>query len=318
MNGPARAGLTALGWTVVAGGAGTLLAQLFEQPNRAVAAIQAMTPWALLPLTVVACAAAWTDRDRLGFVAALVGLGVVALALPLALTGPGPGPAGDERLTVMSVNVLYSNERIDEVADEVERLAPDVVAFAEVTGDVLTMLRDHPFAERYSHRIEAPADLASGLVLWSRHPVERLELLAGLRRAIVATVDGPIGPTRLVTMHPPPPVFDPAVWRTQIELLPDLAEASDLPTIVLGDFNATWFHPAFRRSVHEAGLRDAATADGRGFAMTWPTDTFLPPLVALDHVLVDDRISVIDTVAPSIPGSDHRAVVATVARSSSG
>ena len=42
---------------------------------------------------------------------------------------------------------------------------------------------------------------------------------------------------------------------------------------------------------------------------TWPTDGRLPPLLPIDHVLVDKRCPV-DTFATfDVPGGDHKAVL---------
>ena len=40
----------------------------------------------------------------------------------------------------------------------------------------------------------------------------------------------------------------------------------------------------------------------------------MPSLVQIDHVLVGPRMAAIDVHTVDLPGSDHRAVVATVAR----
>ncbi|HEX2300957.1 MAG TPA: endonuclease/exonuclease/phosphatase family protein, partial [Pseudonocardiaceae bacterium] len=74
-------------------------------------------------------------------------------------------------------------------------------------------------------------------------------------------------------------------------------------------FNATLDHQPLR-ALLSTGYRDAADVLGRGLRATWPTDTALAPVAAIDHVLVEPTclIRSFDTVA--VPGTDHRAVVA--------
>ena len=316
----------AIGWTVVAGAVGTLLLQVVGTPNRPVSVLQALTPWWLLPTAVVAVAAVFAEHHRLAATSALTGIGLVVLALPLVLAGGGPGPSGPERLVVMASNVLYSNERIADLAAAIGEIDPDVVALSEVTPAIAEQLRRQPLADVYPHRIEDTAELASGLLVWSKYPLTEARGVTALRRSIDTAVESPIGTIRVVLVHPPPPVFNHDVWSDEIRALPDVTEASTLPTVmptvmptvVLGDFNASWFHPPFRRAVDRAGLRDALAASGRGLTMTWPTDTFLPAFVTLDHVLVDDRLAVVDADLVEPPGSDHAAVVATLAEAASG
>lgn len=298
-----------LGWCVVVAGSITIVVQFVGTPTRSISVVQALTPWILLPIVAVAIGAACSGRTTLGLATAVVGVAMCVIGLPLVLTGRGPEPAGDARLTVMTANVLYTNGRIGEVADAIERADPDILAINEITPEIERVLRSHPVAARYPHRRDEPADLAAGLSIWSKHPLGTTDDIAELRRGIDTTADTPAGRIRIVAVHPPPPVSDLATWSDELDALPIITSRSDLPTVVLGDFNASWFHPPFRQRVSAAGLRDAAAADGRGLSMTWPTDRWVPAFVTLDHVLVDDRWAVIDTTTVPLPGSDHAGVL---------
>ncbi|WP_369370656.1 hypothetical protein AB1046_17945 [Promicromonospora sp. Populi] len=46
--------------------------------------------------------------------------------------------------------------------------------------------------------------------------------------------------------------------------------------------------------------------------MTWPERSRVPALFALDHVVVERDMAVSDVVAMQVPGTDHRALLATV------
>jgi endonuclease/exonuclease/phosphatase family metal-dependent hydrolase len=80
--------------------------------------------------------------------------------------------------------------------------------------------------------------------------------------------------------------------------------------VVAGDFNATLDHAAFR-DVLRLGYADAARQAGRALVPTWG----LPGravLLALDHVLVDRGCAVLACSVHAIPGTDHRAVYASI------
>lgn len=313
---PARL-LLAAGWVIVGGAAIAVATQPLGTPTSSIAALQALTPWALPPVVGTAVAATWRRHHRLGFAAALVGFAYLALTAPLAFPARGPAVAeGSSTIDVVAANVLYSNDRTTEVGDVVLGSDADVLALAEVTPRILSALENHAFAGRYPYRVERVGPLARGLVIWSRLPIDdnvAPGVAAGVaQRTLEATVATPDGPIRLVLVHPPPPVFNHELWATEIAALPAIVEHSETPTVILGDFNATIFHPPYRSAVSQAGLVDALPASGSSLAMTWPTDEWMPPFVAIDHVLVERSLAVGDAGTFEVPGADHRAVWATV------
>jgi endonuclease/exonuclease/phosphatase (EEP) superfamily protein YafD len=80
--------------------------------------------------------------------------------------------------------------------------------------------------------------------------------------------------------------------------------------IVAGDFNST---PDMRqfRDLLSNGYRDAVDQTGGGFAPTFSSDAWHPPLIVIDHVLTRQAAAAsIRTVY--IRGSDHRALLATI------
>jgi endonuclease/exonuclease/phosphatase family metal-dependent hydrolase len=82
---------------------------------------------------------------------------------------------------------------------------------------------------------------------------------------------------------------------------------------MVGDFNATWGNRGFR-AILDTGMTDAAAARGQAFDMTWSQNFFvLPPIVRFDHVLTNSSLAVTTITTLDGPGSDHRALEATVA-----
>ncbi|MDW3216612.1 MAG: endonuclease/exonuclease/phosphatase family protein [Ilumatobacteraceae bacterium] len=306
------------GWTIAVGAALVLLTQPFGTPTATIAALQSLSPWALPPVVTVALIAMFRRRHRLGFVASLVGFGYLVLTAPVAFPAQGPEVSSDAAtFTVLASNVLYSNDRIDRAGDVLLGDA-DIVGLAEITPEQLAILRAHPLAERYAYRLERAGRGARGLMIWSRFPIVEADTGADLDRSLAADVATPDGPVRVVLVHPPPPVFNRPVWQQELDAVPVAVGRSEFPTIVMGDFNANVFHPPFREALDEAGLIDAVPAAGHPLAMTWPTDIWLPPFVALDHILLDGRLAVDHAGVIAVPGADHRAVWATVGFAGSG
>ncbi len=71
------------------------------------------------------------------------------------------------------------------------------------------------------------------------------------------------------------------------------------------------------RELEGRGYVDAATSADAGWQPTWPADgqvrvggVAVPPLLALDHVLINEVLHVVSTEAVAIEGTDHRALVA--------
>jgi endonuclease/exonuclease/phosphatase (EEP) superfamily protein YafD len=99
-----------------------------------------------------------------------------------------------------------------------------------------------------------------------------------------------------------------ATTKTALIEFADQAGAGSV--IVGGDFNST---PDMRqfRDLLTNGYHDAVKQTGAGFSPTFPSNKFFPPIITIDHVLARNAAaSSIRSV--TIPGSDHRALLATI------
>ncbi len=118
---------------------------------------------------------------------------------------------------------------------------------------------------------------------------------------------------RLVAVHTYFPAGDPQRWTGDMTALRDEASAAGSDLVVLGDFNATLDH-APMRSLLAAGLVDTHAELGRGWAPTWPVSgSPLPPLIQIDHVLHGRGLAGVSASEHTLPGTDHRAVIAELA-----
>lgn len=235
---------------------------------------------------------------------------LVAAIAPRAF--PDPRPAGVGRqVRVMSSNFLVGKADAQAVVDAVRRNGVDVLAMQELTPQMVGDLERAGLDAVLPHRVFLDEPGGSGSGIASRHPLERRDLTgpSTLRQA-AALVDLPGADVEVVSVHPMPPVVTegPQAWQRDMAGLP--GRDLDGPVRVLaGDFNATLDHVGLRRLL-ASGYVDAADQVGAGLTPTWPSDELWPPLVQIDHVLVDNRCPVDGFEVIDIPGTDHRAVLA--------
>jgi len=255
----------------------------------------------------------WRRTFEMTTVACAIGLGLLVLATPLVTGASTPDVPDDAaRIRVASVNLLYGNDRAAEVTADLRSSSPDVIVFVEYTPEHQAALQASALAADYPHRIERPLPRAGGIAVWSRTPVGAGETLDTDLLSIDAQLDTPDGPVRIVAVHVPTPVFDFDAWRDDLALIESIGRSTDVPTAVVGDLNASYWHPAFR-DLLDAGFVDAHIATGDGFSTSWPANRPFPPFVQLDHVLTIDGLVPLDVTDIDIPGSDHRGLVATLA-----
>ena len=252
--------------------------------------------------------------------------GAVLVALHLSDVVPllRRPPAGTGRpVRVMALNTLYTEAIGAAVSAQVQAFQPDVVVLTEVTETLLRDLQllDHPYSTVHAHH------LARGSAIYARWPMREsgLRYVAGtpMSQAVLElpAVDGfPAGELHLRQVHTSAPIGSRHTghWVAQLAELRAEIQASPVPAVTTGDFNAARGNRQFAALL--GGRRKVVDAlDGRGLAPTWPTGKRYPALLRLDHVLVGHEIGVVAArVLPDV-GSDHLAVlVDLVVRSSSG
>ena len=239
-------------------------------------------------------------------------IALVVTCLPVRRSsGQRSAPDGAQRLRLFHGNLLYYNGRTAELGRVVHRLDADVLAFTEYTPTHAGGLYVSPLGQAFPYRIEHPEAKAGGSALWSRFPLTEISPPPAMYQSTAARVDAAGGLTVYV-VHPPNPLDHLHHWRDELHGLAGLYDAHDPPAIVIGDLNATYWHPPFRR-IQTAGWRDAHQVTGKGFSGSWPADrAWLPPILRIDHALVDDSLVVADVTDVVLPGSDHRGFVVTV------
>ncbi|MER7501838.1 endonuclease/exonuclease/phosphatase family protein [Nonomuraea pusilla] len=270
------------------------------------------TPYAaagsLVPLLIAAL-----GRKRAATAVALLSTTALGFAvLPRALGGAEA--ATGRPMKVMTINMLFGKADPQAIMRLVREFQPDVLSTQELTPGAVADLDAAGLKELMPHRVLQDEWSAGGSGLYSRHPLEPLWDVVppvghNMPAAIVSLPGG--RPVEFVDVHPYPPL-GPQV-RNWNEALAGLPSASrDTVRVLAGDFNASLDHASLRRLLAR-GYKDAADQVGAGLVPTWPANRrVLPPIITIDHVLVDERVGVEEVSVRDVPGTDHRAVLAVL------
>ncbi|WP_422745661.1 endonuclease/exonuclease/phosphatase family protein [Mycobacterium sp. WMMD1722] len=248
---------------------------------------------------------------------AATGLSVTATAVQMPQYLPAEARTGAVTVRVMTANVHLGQADTEQLARSAEDRA-DILAVQELTPSAARRLSSR-LSPTFPFRVVEARDEAAGAGLWSRYPIRDAQRIPGYRMVMLSgrvhIDDGGTDPTVVVGHMSgpwPQPVAD---WQADIaqasETMRELARgANGAATVVMGDFNSTLDARPFRALLHN-GFRDAAQQAGVGSPPTYPADSAVPPLIAIDHV-ISRGATAVSLSAVALPGSDHRGLVATL------
>jgi len=256
--------------------------------------------------------------------AGAVGLAGVAVVVALAAVfvvpraiADAPPPPGGTPLTVLSFNAFEGQADVDALAEVIRRERPDLVVLPEA-------------GERFRTRIAA---LVPGYRSWTNVParaadVRGIVVLASPRAGDVTTrtisdapgtptdtrypwaevTGGILGPVHLGAVHVVSIVPGwIGYWPGELELLQRWCSRPGGGSLVVGDFNATPDHSAFRSGTQ--GCADAATERGESLTSTWNAGWPRAVGAQIDHVLTSGGPRARDVTVLDVPDSDHRALL---------
>ena len=278
--------------------------------------LQALVPAAFTPTWIVLLLTVLARRWRLAAAAAVLAAVHVALLLPWVTPGQRvTKAAANERLVVLSSNLLFGRGDPSTIVDTVRARDVDLLLIVEVTWEVRDALLAAGITDLLPHKAGRPRADADAAMIFSRHPLRAPDVppLPPMRYGSeLATVATPHGDVVVGVIHPVAPVPGlTAAWHRELTSLGAWAAAvpDEMPIVLAGDFNATMDHPALRR-LGDAGLYDTHRELGQGRRATWPRIpglSLLSPWFHIDHVLARG-LDVARAGALVMPGSDHLAV----------
>ncbi|MGP3911650.1 endonuclease/exonuclease/phosphatase family protein [Nonomuraea sp. 10N515B] len=249
-------------------------------------------------------------RNRPATLVAALACVVMAACVAPRLTSTEQPAADGAPLRVLTVN-LFGRGDAQTVVDLVRRHDVDVFTALELTPDAVERLDTAGLKQLLPHRVLQEEFGATGSGIYAKHPVSEL---TGLFTPIghnmpAATMALPGGSkVEIVAIHPNPPLGRmEEEWNAALRGLP--AATPSAIRVLAGDFNASLDHRAFR-DLLSRGYVDAADQVGKGLVPTWPNGRAMPPIIAIDHVVADRRVSVRRVEVADVPGTDHRGVFA--------
>ncbi|MEQ3551016.1 endonuclease/exonuclease/phosphatase family protein [Pseudonocardia nematodicida] len=246
--------------------------------------------------------------------AVLALVGVVGASLVLPRTVAEAAPAGGSTLKVLAANVYEGRADADSLAALIIAEDPDIVSIPESGGRFARELA--PYLEPHGYRVEASNSTrardvtGNTIIVAERLGDVRFRVGDEVRFPYIEATGGGLGDLRFVAFHSVAPMpRSVATWRADLGVLPQWCRGEG-PAVIAGDFNATLDHSVFREAI--AGCRDAGSQAGNGLTGTWPTwaPAWLGPQI--DHVIATKPIVAESFETRLVPGSDHRAIVATL------
>ena len=214
--------------------------------------------------------------------------------------------------TAMSVNVKVENDRYAQIADQIERIDPDILFLMETDEEWAAQLE--PVLAGYEHVDRHPQPHAFGLVFATRLRVIKTNIVENTHRdtpTLYATVQPGSRPVEFIGLHPKPPLPS---WNTQMRdeniVQAGVQTPDRLPdAMVMGDFNDVPWSRTTTKFRDTGEWRDPRI--GRG---TYPT--FPASLVAigwpLDQMMLKGDLELTELEVLPDNGSDHRALYARV------
>jgi endonuclease/exonuclease/phosphatase (EEP) superfamily protein YafD len=122
-----------------------------------------------------------------------------------------------------------------------------------------------------------------------------------------------LGPVGLIAAHPCNPYCGSNLWQSEHEQLRDAARYSmDRPLVVAGDLNAVDDHGPLR-AMRRDGMESVADILGAGWLPTYPAGGHFPPLLPIDHVLVNHFLTATSISRFDVAGTDHLGLMVDLA-----
>lgn len=299
------------------------VARIVQPPGGAWVRLVAFTPYAFalyataLVLLVVAWSRSrgpWRPVTGTCTLVAVAGVVMHGFWLAPAYVGSAEPAASGDRLRVMTANLMLGQAAPSQVVEVAVEEDVDVLVLQEVDDRSLARMRAAGLDDVFAHSAGEPAAGASGTVVLARRPVRQVTALDTGFGGYQVVVEG----VTLLAVHPRPPTGDVQDWTEDHRTIRRAAHERATPTMIVGDLNATTDHRVVRELIGR-GYRDAATEAGSRWQPTWPADGEMrlfgvpvPPMLALDHVLVNDALHAVRTESVSVDGTDHRALLAEV------
>lgn len=246
-----------------------------------------------------------------GLIVATLVLGGLHVSWLAPLFVPDHRPSVGPAFTLLSLNVYKGEADVGQLRAAGQQA--DVVVLLETTPDFLARLQGPDWRTRFPYALgarEQPGDTT----VFSRFPLVGSQPLGRTSfQQWITTVAVPgRSPVRLIAAHPCNPFCGGDLFASDHALLRAAVRANSVyPLVVAGDLNATDDHAPLQR-LHRDGMRSATDLVGAGWQPTYPANRVLPPLLPIDHVLVNQAMNATAIRTVRIAGADHLGLLCTL------
>lgn len=249
-----------------------------------------------------------------GYISARQSISNTAKTVVTQVTSEGLPNTTDKYARIMTLNTKQGAADAGKIVETVKTEHVEILALQEVSMGLLSQLSDAGIANYLPYSVAAQQtwhDNGGVNVLYSAAPMENVkDNLIPVESSSVpaATMDFAGTKVRFGSVHPfSPRPRNQGLWNRSLDSLAQLQHYDNL-YVLMGDFNSTWDHASFRYLLGSRFL-DSGQQAGEGLHMTYPA---MLPIVEIDHIVHDKGVAVGDLETKYIPGSDHRALLATL------
>lgn len=249
-----------------------------------------------------------------GYISARQSISNTAKTAVTQVTSEGLPNTTDKYARIMTLNTKQGAADAGKIVETVKTEHVEILALQEVSMGLLSQLSDAGIANYLPYSVVAQQtrhDNGGVNVLYSAAPMENVkDNLIPVESSSVpaATMDFAGTKVRFGSVHPfSPRPRNQGLWNRSLDSLAQLQHCDNL-YVLMGDFNSTWDHASFRYLLGSRFL-DSGQQAGEGLHMTYPA---MLPIVEIDHIVHDKGVAVGDLETKYIPGSDHRALLATL------
>jgi endonuclease/exonuclease/phosphatase (EEP) superfamily protein YafD len=237
---------------------------------------------------------------------------VLAIVLGAALVLPHFAEFNSNQtsdFTIGQFNVYHGNPSPKQAILELSNVEVDVFTIQELNSDWTSSV-DSLIKKKYPFHLEKPWESCCyGIGLYSKFPIlngEAFEL--GNTPAIRASININGQVITVISFHTKPPAFpnETNIRNAQMRTIAEMSNSVEGPRVVIGDFNIVPWDAEFNSFLNQGKLK----AVRNGFQATYPMD-FGIPLIPLDHITYSDGLVPASCETLTIPGSDHKGMVAS-------
>ncbi len=299
--------------------------------GRAVPELASFVPLALIP-TIACLALSLVWRRRLLAIVCILALAVngywhagyftggARISTDAAQSVITSSSTSDNAARVMTLNTMNGSASARQIVDVVREQHVEVLCLQELTDGMVSDLEAAGIDELLPYHVvsEGATAISNGgrNGIWTATPQANVSRnLLPIQTSSMPAASVTIGSTtaRIVSVHPNSPVRGAQdLWDEGLSVIGSLSDYNHA-YLIMGDFNSTWDHARFRELLGST-FADAGEASGQGFHMTYPSNSLIPSLIEIDHIVYskDSGIVVSSLETVTISGTDHQALLGTL------